>query len=93
MTKPTSLFHATTPAKVQKYHASKGIHAPVRGFDCLQAASAWAMKTQRSVVLELSISDASRIHKLPDHHNVFGTAYWHDGNITQWKCIISPGKV
>ena len=93
MEKPSQLYHATTPNKVQKYHISGAIHAPVRGFTTLLAASAWAMKTQRSVVLELTGLDTTKIHKLPDHHNQFGSAYWHDGNISSWKCVISPGKV
>jgi hypothetical protein len=85
-----TLYHATTPKKVQKYHQTGHIIKPVRGFTTLEAAMAWAMKTQRSVILEISGNDC---HKLPDHHNKFGEAWWFDENISTWKCIVSPGKV
>jgi len=71
------LYHATTPKKVQHYHASGRIIAPVRGFTTLQAAMAWACKTGRSVVL-------------PDHHNAFGEAWWIDHDVSAWKCVFSP---
>lgn len=83
------LYHATTPKKVQRYHASgHRIIAPVRGFNTLKAAMAWAMKTKRSVVLEI---DGTGALKLPDHHNAFGDAYWLDRDITEWRCVVSPG--
>ena len=64
-----TLFHATTPKKVQKYHQSGKINTPVRGFTTFEAAMAWACKTGRSVILEIQGTDC---HKLPDHHNKFG---------------------
>ena len=82
------LYHATTPNKVRKYHASgHRILNPVRGFDSLNAAMAWAMRTRRSVILEIEAPDAI---KLPDHHNAFGQAYWVDRDVSEWKCIVSP---
>jgi 7-cyano-7-deazaguanine synthase in queuosine biosynthesis len=81
------LYHATTPKKVQHYHASGRIIAPVRGFTTLQAAMAWACKTGRSVVLSVQGEDC---HKLPDHHNQFGEAWWVDHDVSEWKCVFSP---
>ncbi len=82
-----TLYHATTPKKVQHYHASGRIIAPVRGFTTLQAAMAWACKTGRSVVLAVHGEDC---HKLPDHHNAFGEAWWIDHDVSAWKCVFSP---
>ena len=81
------LYHATTPKIVQHYHASGRIIAPVRGFTTLQAAMAWACKTGRSVVLAVHGEDC---HKLPDHHNAFGDAWWIDHDVSAWKCVFSP---
>ena len=81
------LYHATTPKKVQHYHASGRIIAPVRGFTTLTAAMAWACKTGRSVVLAVQGEDC---HTLPDHHNAFGEAWWVDHDVSAWKCILSP---
>lgn len=82
-----TLYHATTPKKVQRYHASGRIIAPVRGFTTLPAALAWACKTGRTVVLEVQGYDC---HKLPDHHNAFGEAWWIDHDVLAWKCVFSP---
>lgn len=96
---PKTLFHATTPKKVQKYHQSGKINTPVRGFTTLvqrfstkmlwtdEAAMAWACKTGRSVILEIQGTDC---HKLPDHHNRFGEAWWIDHDVLTWKCVFSP---
>lgn len=80
------LYHATTPAKAKKYRETGHIISPVRGFTTFQAALAWCVKTGRTVVLEF---DAYEAHKLPDHHNKFGDAWWNDGNIHFWKCVFS----
>lgn len=88
--KPTTerkLYHATTPKKVQLYHHSQRIIKPVRGFTTLTAALAWACKTNRTVVLEVV---GTNCHKLPDHHNQFGEAWWIDHDVTEWKCVFSP---
>lgn len=80
------LYHITTQKKAKAYRESGCIHAPVRGFDTLLAALAWAVKTGRRVVLEI---DAPNAHKLPDHHNEFGTAWWNDGDVLAWRCVYS----
>lgn len=81
-----TLYHATTPAKAKKYRDCGSIHGPVRGFTTLQAAMAWALKVNRTVIYEIFCEDA---HKLPDHHNRFGDAWWNDGNVTDFKCVFS----
>lgn len=47
---------------------------------------AWAMKVNRTVILEFVAYEA---HKLPDHHNQFGEAWWNDGDISVWICAFS----
>jgi hypothetical protein len=83
------LYHATTPKKAQRYRQSSRIIAPVRGFTTLQAAMAWACKVGRTVIMEI---DAPNAHKLPDHHNKFGYAWWNDGDVTEWTCVFSAEK-
>ena len=80
------LYHVTTQKKAKTYLQSGAIQAPVRGFTTLQAAMAWAMKVGRTVILEI---DADHPHKLPDHHNQFGEAWWNDGIVTGWRCVFS----
>lgn len=82
------LYHATTPKKAKLYRQMGRIHAPVRGFTTLQAAMAWAIKVKREVIVEF---EAEHPHKLPDHHNAFGEAWWNDGDIREWKCVFSAG--
>lgn len=82
-----TLYHATTPKKMARYRVSGNrILAPVRGFTTLQAASAWALKTGRTIVLEVLGEDC---HKLPDHHNEWGQAWWSDEDVTEFKVVIS----
>lgn len=80
------LYHATTEKKAKLYRATGYIKKPVRGFTTLQAAMAWAMKVGRTVVYEVT---AEAPHKLPDHHNRFGEAWWNDGNVHDFKCVFS----
>jgi len=80
------LYHATTPKKARKYRESGHIKAPVRGFTTPEAAMAWAMKVGRTVIYKIA---ADRPHKLPDHHNRFGEAWWNDGNVTDFVCWYS----
>ena len=80
------LYHATTPKKARSYRATGHIKAPVRGFTTLVAAMAWAMKVGRTVIYEI---DAPHPHKLPDHHNRFGEAWWNDGDVHDFKCVFS----
>lgn len=87
--KPTTLYHATTPKKAKLYRHSGRIIAPVRGFTTREAAMAWACKVGRTVILSFDTTDC---HKLPDHHNAYGQAWWNDGDVTDWKCVFSAEK-
>jgi len=80
------LYHATTQKKAALYRNTGAIRSPVRGFTTLTGAMAWAMKVGRTVVVSF---DAPNAHKLPDHHNKFGEAWWNDGDITEWTCEFS----
>lgn len=80
------IYHVTTPKKAKLYRQTGVIKAPVRGFTTLQAAMAWAIKVGRTVILEI---EASSPHKLPDHHNAYGDAWWNDGDVSNWKCVFS----
>ena len=84
------LYHATTPKKAKMYRHSGRIIAPVRGFTTPAGAMAWAMKTGRTVIMEIQCPDP---HKLPDHHNPFGEAWWNDGDVVDWKCLYSASGV
>jgi hypothetical protein len=46
---------------------------------------AWAMKVGRTVIYEVE----GEAHKLPDHHNKFGEAWWIDANVSEFKCVFS----
>lgn len=81
------LYHATTQKKAKLYRQTGAIKKPVRGFTTMQAAMAWAMKVQgRTVIMEF---EATAPHKLPDHHNQFGDAWWNDGDVTDYCCVFS----
>jgi hypothetical protein len=87
------LYHATNGKKAKKYHDSGCIRCPVRGFDTLQGAMAWAMKVGRTVIYEIK-TEIAPVYKLPDHHNQFGNAWWVDADvpIDQIKCVFSATK-
>jgi hypothetical protein len=85
------LYHATTPKKAKLYRLTGHICRPVRGFTTLTAALAWSCKTGRTVVLEIT-GDHGKVHKLPDHHNAFGQAWWVDDDVKNWKCVFSADK-
>lgn len=87
--KPDKLYHRTTPKKVRLYRQTGHIVSPVRGFDSLQAAMVWCIKTGRTVILELDGWEQEEIHKLPDHHNKYGIAFWVDKNVESWHCVFS----
>lgn len=94
--KPTKLYHATSIRKIQKYKESGCIQKPVRGFTTLQAAMMWSLSIEgkRPIFLEINCNEnisEDNIHKLPDHHNVFGEAWWIDENVKQdnFKCVLS----
>lgn len=86
-----TLYHVTTNKKAKQYHESGCIKNPVRGFTTLQAAMAWAIKTQRTVIYEVVGEPA---YKLPDHHNKYGHAWWIDDdvNIEDIRCVFSAEK-
>ena len=86
-----NLYHVTTPKKAKAYRATGHIQKPVRGFTTVMAALAWAVKTRRTVIYKVSGTAA---HKLPDHHNAFGEAWWFDEDIpmTQARCVFSADK-
>lgn len=87
--KPLILYHATTQKKAKLYRDSGRIIKPVRGFTTQQAAMAWAMKVGRTVILEIELPYGDYTHKLPDHHNAFGEAWWSDRDVYNWKCVFS----
>lgn len=33
-----------------------------------------------------------KANKLPDHHNIFGEAWWIDENVSNFKCVFSAEK-
>ena len=84
------LFHVTTAKKAAKYRKGGAILKPVRGFTTLQGAMAWAMKCGRKVIYQIEADDAV-CHKLPDHHNQWGEAWWvdHDVWMKSCKCVFS----
>ena len=88
----TVLYHVTTAKKAKRYRESGHIKKPVRGFDTLLAAMAWANKTGRKVVYRVSGTPA---YMLPDHHNEFGKAYWIDEDVPvcRIKCVFSAATV
>ena len=79
------LYHVTTPRKAKQYRQTGCILSPVRGFNNLTAAMAWAIKVNRTVILEV---DADKPYKLPDHHNKFGEAWWNDGDVKTISAFI-----
>ena len=85
---PKILYHVTTAKKVKRYHQAGKIIGPVRGFDTLMGAMAWAMKTGRKVILEVRPFDP--VQMMPDHHNKYGKAYWTNSVGMNWcKCEYS----
>lgn len=85
------LYHATTPKKAKLYRGAGCICKPVRGFTTLQGAMAWAMKVGRTIIYEV---EGETAYKLPDHHNVFGEAWWIDSDVSveNIKCVFSAEK-
>ena len=85
-----TLYHITTERKAKLYRQTGRIIAPVRGFTTMMGAMAWGLKIGgRSVILEIK---ADNTHKLTDHHNEYGEAWWNDGDVHHWKCIFSADK-
>jgi hypothetical protein len=86
-----TLYHVTTEKKARRARDAGGIPGPVRGFTTLQAAMFWAMKVGRTVIYAVRHADSSKYHKLPDHHNRFGDAWWIDADVTEFECVVSAG--
>ncbi len=87
------LYHVTSQKKAAKYRKGGHIHRPVRGFNTLQGAMAWAIKVGRKVIYQIPIED-HLCHKLPDHHNRWGQAWWIDSDvaIADCSCVFSADK-
>jgi len=85
------LYHVTTPKKAQLYCYAGCINKPVRGFTTLQGAMAWAIKVGRTVIYKVETNDVA-CHKLPDHHNAWGEAWWADQDVTDFHCVFSAEK-
>lgn len=69
-----------------KYKQTGHINKPVRGFTTITAAMAWCIKVNRHIILKI---ESEQVHKLPDHHNQYGNAWWIDENVKEWKCEFS----
>lgn len=84
------LYHATTENKAKKYRDTGCITKPVRGFTTITGAMAWAMRVNRKIIYEVDAGPLE-CHKLPDHHNDFGDAWWVDGDVPvdRIKCAYS----
>ncbi len=80
------LYHATTQKMAAQYQRTGYIRTPVRGFTTLEGAMAWAIKTGRVVIYRIQ---ANNPHKLPDHHNKYGEAWWNDGDVHTYHCEYS----
>lgn len=89
--RPLKLFHAASPTQARTYRDTGHIARPVRGFTTLQGAMAWAMKVGRTVVYEVT-ADPDAFHKLPDHHNEFGQAWWIDQDVRDFHCAFSAAQ-
>jgi len=85
------LYHVTTQKKAKLYRQTGHIIKPVRGFNTLMGAMAWAIKVGKKIIYEIETND-KKTHKLPDHHNEFGEAWWADDNIINFRCIYSGDK-
>ena len=85
---PFFLFHVTTGRKAKLYRQTGQINGPVRGFDTLQGAMAWAMKVGRKVIMR--VEPVATPQMLPDHHNNYGRAWWTDAvPMSRVKCAYS----
>jgi len=78
-----TLWHATTPKKLERYQQTGGILPPVRGWAFESSARAWAKRTNRTVVLRIEVPTA---HPLPDHQPR-GHGFWHDGIVRSWVAV------
>ena len=85
------LYHVTTVKKAARYRETGYIKGPVRGFDTLLAAMAWAIKTGRKIIYRVITN--KQVHPMPDHHNKYGMACWTDCvPIQNIKCEFSASE-
>lgn len=89
--RPKKLYHCTTLKKAKRYRDAGAILQPVRGFNNITAAMAWCMRTGRTIIYEFDVKPEFT-HKLPDHHNEFGEAWWTEENIKNYKCAWSASS-
>jgi len=82
------LYHVTTEKKAKLYRLTGHINKPVRGFTTLVSAMAWAIQVGRKVIYEIE-GNNDNLHKLPDHHNHLGEAWWFDEDINNYQCVLS----
>jgi hypothetical protein len=73
-TAPAVLYHATTPKKLDRYHATGTILPPIRGFDSEEGCREWGRLHNRAVIVKITPSAA--VYPLPDHHLPEGLAWW-----------------
>lgn len=74
-------FHVTTPSLLNRYEISGKINAPVRFWNSIQDAVAWAAKTGRGLILEINVPNAI---PLPNHKPV-GHAFIHHQDVKAWS--------
>ena len=85
-----TLYHVTTPRKLERYQSTGRIIKPVRGFTTLAAARDWAAHTGRTVIIRVVGSDC---HKLPDHHQPSGDAWWIDHDVPVWDPVYARAEL
>ena len=54
------------------------------------AAREWAAHTGRTVIVRVTGSDC---HKLPDHHQRSGDAWWIDHDVTEWAPVYARAEL
>lgn len=93
-TKPTVLWHATTPKMYERYLQTGHIQAPVRGFDTQEACIRWAagLTNPRTRLVRIALKPYAPVFPLPDHHMVEGTAWWTPADVGL-GCFIEDDNV
>ena len=75
------LYHCTTTRKIDKYKKTGYIMSPVRGWNNIESAQKWCIKTGRDKILKLECNTA---YPLPDHRPLYHS-YWTPENINTWE--------
>ncbi len=70
----------------EDYYRPEEWHPTTNIAQAIEAAMAWALKVHRTVIYEIV---ANKPHKLPDHHNRFGEAWWNDEDVIDFRCVFS----